>query len=44
MNMDKKISLLRMQRSFLKQALHKKYRKAITDKMMSLFEYNYSQM
>ena len=42
--LDKKISMLRMQRSFLKQALNKKLRRAITDKLVGLLENQYSQM
>ena len=42
--LDKKINMLRMQRSFLKQALNKKLRRAITEKLMGLFEHNYNQM
>lgn len=44
MTLDKKINMLRLQRSLLKQALIKKYRKTITDKILQLFENQYFQL
>ena len=33
-----------MKTSLLRQALHKQFRKTITDKIITFFEYNYSNM
>lgn len=41
---NKKTGMLRMKPSFLKHALIKKYRKIITEKILSIFENNFSNM
>ena len=42
--MEKKMSNFRMQKKEIRSALVKKYRKAITDKILNLFEAQYSQL
>ena len=44
MTLDKKINMLRLTRPQLKQALNKKFRKTITDKILNLFEQQYFQL
>ena len=41
---NKKIYNTRLKSSHLKQALMKKYRKAITEKIIAIFEHNYSNV
>lgn len=43
-SVTKKVSILRMKSSFLKHALNKKFRKVITEKIMAIFEQNFSNM